>query len=127
MELLCIETQFEPKASFDSSIVDDDRILRNLMITEERYLITGSYFKCLQTDLKPHMRDVVANWMLEVLLALIATYHMPSCIHRLSDLAWPFTVCLACSHSMQILCLPNARVWSSRDLSGNGHNVNTNI
>lgn len=66
MELFCTEPHFEPKSPFDSAIVDDDRILRNLVITEERYLITGSYFKCLQTDLKPHMRDVVANWMLEV-------------------------------------------------------------
>lgn len=66
MELLCIETQFEPTASFDTAIVDDDRILQNLVLTEERYIIAGSYFKCLQTDLKSSMRDVVANWMLEV-------------------------------------------------------------
>ena len=66
MELLCIETEFEPTASFDAAIVDDDRILQNLIITEERYLIAGSYFKCLQTDLKANMRDIVANWMLEV-------------------------------------------------------------
>lgn len=66
MELLCIETELEPTASFDAALVDDDRILQNLVITEERYLITGSYFKCLQTDLKTNMRDTVANWMLEV-------------------------------------------------------------
>ncbi|XP_017489012.1 PREDICTED: G1/S-specific cyclin-D2-like, partial [Rhagoletis zephyria] len=66
MELLCIEREFEPTASLDGAILDDDRLLHNLILTEERYLITGSYFKCLQTDLKPSMREVVANWMLEV-------------------------------------------------------------
>lgn len=66
MELFCIESEFELTASFDSAIIDDDRLLHNLMTTEEHYLINGSYFKCLQTDLKPSMRDIVSNWMLEV-------------------------------------------------------------
>lgn len=72
MDLLCFENDFDPMAPFDTAILDDERLLRNLIQTEERYLITGSYFKCLQTDIKPSMRDVVANWMLEVLSGSLA-------------------------------------------------------
>lgn len=75
MELLCIEREFEPTASLDGAILDDDRLLHNLICTEERYLITGSYFKCLQTELKPSMREVVANWMLEVTIAIAHHYY----------------------------------------------------
>lgn len=67
MDLLCIESHCEPKAIFDSAIIDDDRILANLIFTEEHYLITGSYFKCLQTDLTPNNRFELATWMLEVI------------------------------------------------------------
>ncbi|XP_054159443.1 G1/S-specific cyclin-D2-like [Oppia nitens] len=66
MDLLCIEPNREPKAISDPVFLDDDRILKNLMITEERYIISSSYFKCFQTEIKPYMRKVVANWMLEV-------------------------------------------------------------
>ncbi|CAG2174267.1 unnamed protein product, partial [Oppiella nova] len=66
MDLFCIEVNREPKAISDPVFLDDDRILKNLMLTEERYTISSSYFKCFQTELKPHMRKVVANWMLEV-------------------------------------------------------------
>lgn len=71
-----MERQFEPEASFDGAILDDDRLLHNLIMAEEHYLITSSYFKCLQTDLKPGMRDVVANWMLEV---TSITTTLPTC------------------------------------------------
>ncbi|CAG2102160.1 unnamed protein product [Medioppia subpectinata] len=66
MDLLCIEVKGEPRATSDPVFLDDDRILKNLMLTEERYTISSSYFKCFQTELKPYMRKVVANWMLEV-------------------------------------------------------------
>ncbi|KAH9424845.1 Protein kinase binding [Dermatophagoides pteronyssinus] len=66
MELLCIESETEPIALFDPNIVDDDRTLTNLIFTEEHYLITGSYFKCLQTDLTTNNRTELASWMLEV-------------------------------------------------------------
>ena len=66
MDLFCIEINREPKATSDPVFLDDDRILKNLMLTEERYIISSSYFKCIQTELKPYMRKVVAGWMLEV-------------------------------------------------------------
>ncbi|UXI16033.1 vacuolar protein sorting-associated protein 33B [Sarcoptes scabiei] len=66
LELLCVESDTIPSAIFDSAIVDDDRTLSNLITIEERYLITGSYFKCLQTDLTSSNRCELATWMLEV-------------------------------------------------------------
>lgn len=71
MDLLCVESQFEPQAIFDAAIVDDDRLLSNLIFIEEHYLITGSYFKCLQTDLTPNNRFELATWMLEVIIIKI--------------------------------------------------------
>jgi len=50
----------------DPVLLKDDRVLHNLLVTEERYLPTPSYFKCVQTDIKANMRKIVADWMLEV-------------------------------------------------------------
>jgi cyclin D2 len=66
MDLLCIEIEAEPRAYGDPVFLDDDRVLRNLLDTEDRYIIASSYFKCFQTELKPYMRRMVASWMLEV-------------------------------------------------------------
>lgn len=66
MDLLCTERSSEPKAYEDPVFLYDDRVLRNLMLTEERYIISSSYFKCIQTELKPDMRKIVASWLLEV-------------------------------------------------------------
>lgn len=66
MELLCIEYEHEPRGYLDPVFIDDERILRNLLHTEERYIITCSYFKCFQTELQSYMRQIVCSWMLEV-------------------------------------------------------------
>lgn len=66
MELFCIEYKEEPKATSDPVFIEDERILKNLMLTEDRNITSSSYFKCFQTDLKPYMREVVVGWMLEV-------------------------------------------------------------
>ncbi|CAG4940424.1 G1/S-specific cyclin-D3 [Colias croceus] len=42
------------------------RVLDNLLRTEERYAVTANYFGTVQTEVTPHMRRVVAEWMLEV-------------------------------------------------------------
>lgn len=66
MELLCIEYESEPRGYLDPVFIDDDRILKNLLQTEERYMITCSYFKCFQTELQEYMRKQVCSWMYEV-------------------------------------------------------------
>jgi len=55
------------KASIDKILTDDDRVLPNLIANEERYLPGNpDYFRFIQDDVKPHMRKIVADWMLEV-------------------------------------------------------------
>lgn len=66
MDLVCVETNPQPIAYEDPVFIQDERVLKNLMTSEIRYTICQSYFKCLQNDLKPFMRKIVATWMLEV-------------------------------------------------------------
>lgn len=68
MDLLCLEDASECfiKAYPDPVILDDDRVLVNLLHTEEKYVISSRYFTYIQTDLKIGMRSMVAAWMLEV-------------------------------------------------------------
>lgn len=65
MELLCIEVE-SPPISYIDPVFDDERILRNLLRTEERYTLSSSYFKCFQTELTSYMRTIVCGWMLDV-------------------------------------------------------------
>ena len=76
MELICTEhpvlssNDISCKRAFDDpSLLNDDRVLQNLLATEDRYL-PNSYFKCVQTDVKPFMRKILATWMLEVRFAM---------------------------------------------------------
>lgn len=68
MNLLCCEraAEFECRAYPDPVLLNDERVLENLLKTEERYTPSGSYFDCVQRELTPQMRKIVAEWMLEV-------------------------------------------------------------
>ncbi|XP_059843468.1 G1/S-specific cyclin-D2a isoform X1 [Hypanus sabinus] len=66
MELLCCEVDSVRRALPDPHLLNDERVLHNLLVLEERYQPAGSYFKCVQQDIKPFMRRMVATWMLEV-------------------------------------------------------------
>ncbi|XP_075066302.1 G1/S-specific cyclin-D2 isoform X2 [Mixophyes fleayi] len=66
MELLCSEVETVRRAQADPTLLFDDRVLQNLLTVEERYLPQCSYFKCVQKDIQPFMRRMVATWMLEV-------------------------------------------------------------
>ncbi|GAB6029963.1 hypothetical protein CHUAL_005658 [Chamberlinius hualienensis] len=50
----------------DPVLLDDDRVLERLLQTEDKCVISSSYFKCVQTDIKQSMRATVAGWMLEI-------------------------------------------------------------
>ena len=54
------------RAARDRSLLEDPRVLLQLLALEERYLPRTSYFKCVQKDIKPYMRRILADWMLEV-------------------------------------------------------------
>ena len=69
--LLCCESGvFEPepvcKAIRDPALVNDRRVLTNLLDAESRYMASCSYFKCVQNEIKLPMRRILAYWMVEV-------------------------------------------------------------
>ncbi|XP_032895614.1 G1/S-specific cyclin-D2 isoform X1 [Amblyraja radiata] len=64
--LLCCEVATVRRALPDHNLLCDERVLHNLLTLEERCLPACSYFKCVQQDIKPFMRRMLATWMLEV-------------------------------------------------------------
>ncbi|XP_068029412.1 G1/S-specific cyclin-D3 isoform X1 [Anomalospiza imberbis] len=67
MELLCVESAPRgPRAGRDPHLLGDRRVLQNLLSLEERYSPRVSYFQCVQRDIQPYMRKMLAFWMLEV-------------------------------------------------------------
>ena len=46
-------------------IVRDDRVLENVM-GYETATTSSDYFETVQTEIKPHMRKIVCEWMLEI-------------------------------------------------------------
>ncbi|XP_015506122.1 G1/S-specific cyclin-D3-like [Parus major] len=67
MELLCVESAPRvPRAGRDPQLLGDRRVLQNLLSLEERYSPRLSYFQCVQRDIQPYMRKMLAFWMLEV-------------------------------------------------------------
>jgi len=68
--LLCLESGRECRAAVDPVLLDDDRVLQNLLGMEDRYMVSSNIFDCVQkNDITPEMRRTVADWMLEVGLA----------------------------------------------------------
>lgn len=50
----------------DPVLLGDDRVLENLLTTEESYIPNCGYFSIVQEEIEPHMRRIVTTWMLEV-------------------------------------------------------------
>ncbi|KAM8892708.1 G1/S-specific cyclin-D1-like [Spinachia spinachia] len=53
------------RAYRDSNLLNQ-RVLHALLRAEDKYLPASNYFKCVQRDIAPYMRRIVATWMLEV-------------------------------------------------------------
>ncbi|XP_030056597.1 G1/S-specific cyclin-D1 [Microcaecilia unicolor] len=64
-QLLCCEVETVRRASLDCNLLND-RVVEIMMKAEERYSASVSYFKCVQKEILPCMRKIVATWMLEV-------------------------------------------------------------
>nr|XP_056700488.1 G1/S-specific cyclin-D3 [Euleptes europaea] len=64
MELLCGEGVVRAKR--DPQLLSNRRVLRNLLRQEERYSPNVAYFQCVQKEIQPSMRKMLAFWMLEV-------------------------------------------------------------
>lgn len=65
--LLCCEGDRPAirRAHRDTNLLTD-RVLNALLRAEDRYLPAANYFKCVQREIAPYMRRIVATWMLEV-------------------------------------------------------------
>ena len=42
------------------------RVFNNMLDIEDFYVAATNYFASNQTEIKPHMRKIVTDWMLEV-------------------------------------------------------------
>jgi len=76
--LLCLEevdtAQPAPKRAFrHKTLLNDRRVLRNLLAKEDAYMPSGSYF-VFQEELRPYMRTVLTRWMLDVRLVRYKTF-----------------------------------------------------
>ena len=55
------------KALPDPTLLQDDRVLQNLLRLEDKFLPAApDYFRFVQTEIVPSMRKIVADWMLQV-------------------------------------------------------------
>lgn len=54
------------KSPIDKNILNDDRLIDNLLNMEDFYRIQSNYFSFVQTEIKPWMRKTLASWMLDV-------------------------------------------------------------
>lgn len=54
------------RAYRDPVILEDTRVFQNMLDIEEFYVAASNYFQNTQTEIKPHMRKIVTDWMLEV-------------------------------------------------------------
>ncbi|XP_075401354.1 G1/S-specific cyclin-D1 [Tenrec ecaudatus] len=64
-QLLCCEVEAIRRAYPDANLLND-RVLQAMLKAEETCAPSVSYFKCVQKEIVPSMRKIVATWMLEV-------------------------------------------------------------
>ncbi|XP_070617717.1 G1/S-specific cyclin-D1 [Erythrolamprus reginae] len=64
-QLLCCEVETIRRAYQDANLLND-RVLQTMLKAEETCSPSVSYFKCVQREILPYMRKIVATWMLEV-------------------------------------------------------------
>lgn len=134
MELLCAERvspgssergwSATPLAAAPDPVMLRRRVLTNLLRTEERYAVTANYFGAVQTEITPHMRRLVAEWMLEVSAprrAAPARAGSPSCRGQQPFRSWPATCRyrLVCRlrHQWPSYAPPLAVRWPARSLA----------
>jgi len=61
-----METTRVNRAFEDPVLLNDKRVLQNLLSAEDKYVPPACYFNCVQTDIRPFMRKMVSEWMAEV-------------------------------------------------------------
>ena len=70
-DLKCVENIWlaDMRSYADPVLINDARILNNILNRQEDNFFGSAfdnYFETIQTEIKPHMRKIVSDWMLEV-------------------------------------------------------------
>ena len=80
------------RAYRDPVILEDTRVFQNMLDIEEFYVAASNYFQNTQTEIKPHMRKIVTDWMLEVRkyykFLYIYLKYLPVFVYSLYDLSF---------------------------------------
>jgi len=101
-DLVCHEqviTKRDLKAPLDESTLQDERLLKNLMDLEKFYVIKENYlYNGTQPEVKPHMRDILSNWMLDVCTA-------EKCEPDVFPLAMSLLDRFMCRYKVKVECL----------------------
>lgn len=67
MDLLCCEQASSVEnVAYDDPTLLKDRVLQNLLRTEDSYSPACASFPAVQDEVTPEMRKIVAEWMMEV-------------------------------------------------------------
>lgn len=66
MDLYCCESSANEVKAYDDPTLLQDRVLKNLLKTEDRYVIPYTSSFTVQQEVTPEMRKIVAEWMMEV-------------------------------------------------------------
>jgi len=56
------------RAYKDPVILEDLRVFQNMLDIEEFYIAAANYFQNIQSEILPHMRKIVTDWMMDVYL-----------------------------------------------------------
>lgn len=66
-QMFCLESDRIPRSFPDKNILNDKRVMDNLLAAEESYILASDYFSNgFQDDIRPAMRKTVVEWMFEV-------------------------------------------------------------
>lgn len=67
MDLYCCEQSAENETkAYDDPTLLQDRVLKNLLKTEDRYVLPYPASFVVQKEVTTEMRKIVAEWMMEV-------------------------------------------------------------
>ena len=71
-QLFCYEVETITRAYPDPVLLNDERVLNNLLAAEDKYTPCSDYFgNHFQQELRPFMRKMVAQWMFEVSVGML--------------------------------------------------------
>lgn len=65
LKLVCCESSTIENRAYPDKVLLSNRVLDNLLKSEEQYALSASFLR-KQTEVTPHMRKIVAEWMMEV-------------------------------------------------------------